>query len=326
MSIGNKKSQITVFMIIGIILVAIGGFVFFIYSSQKTAVESPSESLSVKSYFEECSKSRLEHGLNLLGAQGGYISMPDSYLRTNYSNIAYGLYGKKNTLPSISAMENELEEFMDAAMASCANSSAFPYLKFEYGNSSTDAEILENEVVLNVKFPVSVIQGESVTNFDEFKVKVPVRLGYIHSILTGAVKKTLLEPNWIDLAYLSSFGLKIDILPYDNNSIVYSVQDYKGTKPYVFLSAFSIRQNLAPVINAEGNIRLPDGQLFLKKLNVTDPEGDVIECSDDTALFDITHDCIILFTPEIPGRYNVGITATDAFGNEARKNIIFEVI
>lgn len=323
---GNKRSQVTVFMIIGLILVAIGGFIFFTYSSQKSAVELPSEQLSVKSYLEECAKSRAEHGLNLIGLQGGYIFMPNSYLQANYSNIGYGLYGRKNTLPAISAMENELKAFMDAAMPSCINSSAFPYLKFEYKNSSTDVKILKDEVLLDLKFPVSVLQGETITNIDEFKVKIPVRLGHIHSALTSIIKKTLLEPNWIDLAYLSSFDLKIDVLPHDNDSIVYSVQDYTGAKPYVFLSAFNVNQNMAPAINAENRFILTDGQLFLKKLNVTDPEGDSIECSDDTALFDITRDCLILFTPEIPGTYNAGITASDAYGNEARKNIIFEVI
>lgn len=257
--------------------------------------------------------------------QGGYITLPENHLNTNYSSIAYGLYSKQVTLPSLGAMESELETYIDNSIPICVNFSAFSYLKFETENANSNVRILTNDVLINVKFPISIIQGETTAKIDTFNVQVPIRLGYIHSILKGVIGKTLLEPNWIDLAYLSRFDLKIDALPHDNDTIVYTIQGYQEAKQYVFLSAFKIQQNQAPTINVENKIRLFDGELFLKRVNVTDPEEDSFKCSDDTALFDISYDCAILFTPEIPGTYDVTISATDAFGNKADKNIIFEV-
>src|SRR3989344_2537062 len=314
----QKKSQISIFMIIGIVLIVIGGLIFAVYSGkQEPEPAQVSQFAAVNSYIEDCIKNRAEYGLSLLGLQGGIIVLRDPYLETNYSSIAYGIYQRQNTLPAISSMERELKTYLDKSLPSCLNSSAFPYLKFESGNASTQVEILENEVIVKADYPISILQGETAFTINEISVKVPARLGYIHSILRGIISRTLLEPNWIDLSYLSRFDLKIDVLPHDNNSIVYSIQDYKGAKPYVFLSALDTMQNFAPVINEEDKIELLDGQLFLKKLDITDPEGDNVECYDDTALFDITNDCVILFTPEIPGYYDVRISAADAAGNSA---------
>ena len=321
----GKRSQISFFILIGLSIILLSGLIFFIYSNAQSEDASVSQFSSVRNYLEECVKNRAEHGLNLIGVQGGYIKLPENHLAANYSRIAYGLYNNQNNLPSLGVMESELENYIDNALPSCINVSVFPYLKFEYENSSSDVSILTNEVFINVRFPISIIQGEATTNIDSFNIQVPIRLGYIHSILKSIIGKTLLENNWIDLAYLSRFDVKIDVLPNDENSIVYSVQDYKSVKPYVFLSAFYFKPNQAPVINIENKIELPDGELFLKRVNVTDPEADSFECSEDTALFDITYDCIILFTPEIPGDYNVTISALDARGNRAYKSAIFEV-
>lgn len=323
----NKKSQISFFMLIGILLLLLGILIFAIYSSRPRIAEPqlPSEISNVKYYLEECVKNRAEQGLNLIGVQGGYIALPENHLIANYSSIAYGIYNKQITLPSLGVMENELETYIDNVLPSCINFSAFPYLKFETENASSNVSILANEVLVDVKFPISITQGETIAKIDSFNVKVPTRLGHIHSILKNIISKTLLENNWIDLAYLSRFDVKIDVLPHDNNSIIYSIQDYKSVKPYAFLSAFYFKPNQAPIINVEDKIQLSDGELFLKRINVTDPEGDNFECSDDTALFDITYDCVLLFTPEIPGTYYVIISAVDSWSNRADKNMIFEV-
>lgn len=322
----NKKAQVSIFIITAVVLLATAGFYFYVNSKEaQKATETPYDFAPVKNYFEECIKSRAELGLNLMGIQGGMITLQDSYLITNYSRIAYGVYQKQNTLPSLITMEKELKSYLDKTIPSCLNSSAFPYLKFESGNASTEVKILANEVSVKAKYPISIIQGATIAKIDEFNVQVPVRLGYIHSILTKVIKRSLLEPNWVDLSYLSKFDLKIDVLPYGNYSLVYSVQDYKSAKTYIFLSAFNLTENKAPAINEENKIVMRDGEFFFKKLNVTDPENDYVECSDDTALFDISYDCIVALTPEIPGTYNTTISAIDNFGNRADKIIIFEV-
>ena len=85
----NKKSQTTIFMIIGILIV-IGGVVFF-YSTQYAAKpfepeikivqeQIPVEFDPIKNYANDCAYSLGVEGLKIIGEQGGYISFADKTL------------------------------------------------------------------------------------------------------------------------------------------------------------------------------------------------------------------------------------------------------
>ncbi len=85
----KKKSQVTLFMIIGLVIL-IGGAIFF-YSTQKVPgkyepeikfvqEEVPAEFNPVKEYANACAYSAGVEGLKIIGRQGGYISLADRAL------------------------------------------------------------------------------------------------------------------------------------------------------------------------------------------------------------------------------------------------------
>jgi len=85
----HKKSQVTVFMIVGL-LVVIGG-VFFYYSTKKIQEplqpeikiiqeKVPVEFDPVKNYVTECVYSSSLEGLKIIGSQGGYVSLSNKTL------------------------------------------------------------------------------------------------------------------------------------------------------------------------------------------------------------------------------------------------------
>ena len=87
--INNKKSQTTIFMIIGLIIVI--GAVIFYYSTQKISKpiepevkiieeQVPIEFDPIKNYANDCAYSAGVEGLKIIGKQGGYISFTDKLL------------------------------------------------------------------------------------------------------------------------------------------------------------------------------------------------------------------------------------------------------
>lgn len=87
----NKKAQVTVFIIIGILLLA--GAATFFYIVKKTSQESkleaeiqvseeqvPTQFNPIKKYAEDCAYSVAVDGLKLVGQHGGYISFDDNDL------------------------------------------------------------------------------------------------------------------------------------------------------------------------------------------------------------------------------------------------------
>jgi hypothetical protein len=83
----NKKAQVTVFMIIGAIILAVGGV--FLYSQSQAAEKSvpsvyikgekiPTEFDAIREYVDSCIYKVSVDGLKLAGEHGGYISMDDN--------------------------------------------------------------------------------------------------------------------------------------------------------------------------------------------------------------------------------------------------------
>ena len=319
-----KKGQISIFIILGVVLIAVAGLLYYLsIPRQMQEPTIPNEFLPVYTYFEQCIKDKSIPAIQLLGIQGGHIYLPEDYLEADYSNISYGFFKERYSLVSIAEMESELSRYMSDNIPLCKTD--FPGILLEYGNVSAISRVLGDKVVFEIDYDLKATKGNITKEIRKFNVISPIRLGYVQSVVSQIVNKTLSDPDWIDMTYLSGFDVKVDILPYNDSVLVYSVYDNKTAEPFTFLSAFSYKVNKAPVITSDSPLILLDGVPFITKLNVSDPEGDNFECSDDTALFDITDDCKIILTPEIPGSYNVTITAEDIRGNRADKKIEFIV-
>ena len=104
----KKKAQITMFIILGIIIVALFGFVYYIYrqsaerniEAQARQVYSRISEQAFSFYVETCLNQILEQGLETIGNQGGYfyenqsgfLFSEDYYIPRNSDNIAYLIY------------------------------------------------------------------------------------------------------------------------------------------------------------------------------------------------------------------------------------------
>ena len=85
----NKKAQVTIFMIIGLLII-VGGTIFF-YATKETKKlseseiqivqeEIPLEFDPIRSYANQCAYSASVEGLKIIGKQGGYISLTNKTL------------------------------------------------------------------------------------------------------------------------------------------------------------------------------------------------------------------------------------------------------
>ena len=76
-----KKSQVTIFIVIGVVLVAVIGFLYMGSTTKSIEPEfdANAEIIPLKTYVESCLKRVLEEGVDLLSVQGGcYYNIPES--------------------------------------------------------------------------------------------------------------------------------------------------------------------------------------------------------------------------------------------------------
>jgi hypothetical protein len=153
----NKKSQITFFILIGIIIIVLMGFVFYInkqtssYRTKKETLESHETTFDItviKDYIESCLEKTTRDGINLLGAQGGLIYENQGgivisplqlvqgvdYIILNKggteTNISYGL--KTINVPSFSC-----EDSTPSTLITCKNQETTTHNLYPWENFPT---------------------------------------------------------------------------------------------------------------------------------------------------------------------------------------------
>ena len=235
----RKKGQVTLFAILGMVLVVIILVVVYYKASiselitknvlQKEVV-LPIEVGKVQKHVQSCVDDASKDLLYQLGAQGGLLRFPENKGVTSENiSVAYGYYNGKNVLPSLEDFKREFSGFMNAFLPQCLYTGVFEKISLSPSTPATTLEILDNKVRVSVKYTIGVSEGESVYKLDQpYKVEYPLRIKFLHDLSDKIIKRTASDPKNIDVSYLLSLDAKVDAYPYDFKTFIYSLEDDKS--------------------------------------------------------------------------------------------------
>lgn len=201
----HKRGQVTIFMIIGILILIIMGSFFLIKSySEEKRVETEAEiiqqeikmSAPVKQYIESCLDSTGKKALLFVGKHGGYYELP--LQSDDFFLMPYYFYDNKSHLISKKELEIQISNYINHELFFCVKNFVF-FEEHGYDikqeDVSTSTIIAKNKVILNLNFPVTLAKGDSVQNIFEFTTSINSRLGIVYEVI-----KELLEEQENDLA------------------------------------------------------------------------------------------------------------------------------
>jgi hypothetical protein len=246
----NKKNQITVFIIIGIIIL------FFIILSiiilnninLKHNVITFSEE-SVSNYVKNCIEFEAIKAVKILGIQGGYINIPsDNLLYTNEDETSKTtlLYNQgNNNVPSKEQIEEQITEYVIDNMITCLNNfQVYRDIGIDVSFSEPTGEtfITEKEIIIILDFPINLHRMDSTITINNFQKEIkPIRKLYIMNTVTEIVDFYSIEKGF-DLTNLEDKDLDIIIVPYKEESIIVLLKDKKSeiyNSPYNFRFALT---------------------------------------------------------------------------------------
>ena len=140
----QKRGQVTIYIIVGIVILAVFGIIFFLgssltkqdFQSELKNVKIPEQIKPVKEYVDACIEASVLDGAQFLGSSGGYIDVPvddlprgvfnefSNSLEIGSSEVAYWYYKSSNNLdktqiPTIGSMERELESYVNEHVVYC---------------------------------------------------------------------------------------------------------------------------------------------------------------------------------------------------------------
>lgn len=179
---GVKKGQVTIFIILGIVIV--GGIVaYFLLRDNFFGESVPEELRPAYDYYVSCLNSHVEDGVRLLGDQGGRIDIGEFSPGSSYmpfsshldflgQAVPYWMYVSGNNLlkenvPTKSGMEEELEKYVRERVDFC-DFTEFERQGFDVYVSSpsdkgvgVDVKINEMDVEVEVNSVINIFKGES---------------------------------------------------------------------------------------------------------------------------------------------------------------------
>ena len=169
----KNKGQVTIFIIIAIVIVAVVAL-FFIFRTTVIGAVIPKEFEPVYSYYQSCIKEKISEGASLLGQQGGYIENPEFFSGSEFMpfssqlnflgvGIPYWYYVSGNNIvkeqkPSLDKMESQLNDFIKQTISEC-DFGSFNLQGFEVnlGDAEVESSIENNLIYALVVLPVFLI-------------------------------------------------------------------------------------------------------------------------------------------------------------------------
>ncbi len=218
----HKKSQATIFMVLGLGIIVLGAI--FLYYQRISITEGEITDAGVapiQSFVGNCIEKEAIEAITILGINGGYIdfplrvkSNPRSYLQTGpASNVKnpYWWFDGKSAIPTEEFIIRQLENNIKEDLKTCINGfeSFEPEFKVrELGEMEIKVALNENDVVVDAIFPIDVLKRENKTRvrFEKFSRTIPIRLKkayeFAKQIMEAENRDNFLEKKTIDLIVL----------------------------------------------------------------------------------------------------------------------------
>ncbi|MFH1607606.1 MAG: hypothetical protein ABIA78_00560 [archaeon] len=193
----SKRGQVTIFIIIGIILVA-SVLAYFAFRSSVFGDSVPPSLEPVYNSFLSCLEEDVLVGASVLGSQGGYIELPDFEPGSRYmpfgsqlnflgNPVPYWYYVSGNNIqkeqvPLINNMESQLEDFLEDRVRNCVFDNYY-----EQGFVITQEEpkanvmIKDDYISVDLDMNFGIEKGEDNAVVGKHRIDVDSKLGMLYN-------------------------------------------------------------------------------------------------------------------------------------------------
>ncbi|MDD5012202.1 MAG: hypothetical protein PHQ66_00950 [Candidatus Nanoarchaeia archaeon] len=246
---GNRRAQVTIFIIIAIIIVA-GVAIFLAVRGGISIVQIPANIQPVYNTFLSCLEDKTKTGIDLLESQAGYIELPEfepgsvympfsSQLNFLGNPIPYWYYVSANNLqkeqmPSEQDMEKSLESFIDDRIRECDFSSYYQEgFEIVQKTPTANVDIRSSDVNVRLNMNMEITKGEDTALVTSHETTVKSNLGALYNsaktLYQKEQKELFLEDYAIDNVrlYAPVDGVEISCSPktWNTNEIFSNLQD-----------------------------------------------------------------------------------------------------
>ncbi|MBN1644463.1 hypothetical protein JW851_00285 [Candidatus Woesearchaeota archaeon] len=221
----NKRGQVTIFIVIGLILLLAVGITIYLYSVQEPRVieqaelprvqQVPIEAEPIRQYVRACIEETAKESLIKLGEHGGYIDTtgfaynpiePTEGTAVQFSknseliipywrhmdspNTCFSNCQFDSKRPTIQQIKKQLETYMNQNIENClGNFEAFPeYIFSKTKPPQTTVTIGQKNIVFYVEYPLHATKGTTTFEIPDYATNIDLNLKEIYDVSTKLVE------------------------------------------------------------------------------------------------------------------------------------------
>ncbi len=214
-SIQSKRGQITIFIIVGLLLIL--ALLLVVAVKQEIVTFKPEEIIptekgKVKQFISQCIDDLGSEALTRIGTNGGYIIVPSqimsdsaSHLRISPAHVVpYWLQGNELNIPSLQYIKLEMDLFMEENLRDCVlGQEVFQeqYNIIEKSDIIANTEVVEQKVIFNVRWDLEIQDkaGEVITEIIDHTAESNVKLKRTYETARRIVEEELAQLKFEDI-------------------------------------------------------------------------------------------------------------------------------
>ena len=195
----GKKAQITAFILIGVVLIIIVLFLFYMKTIQPERINIEQLQINpVQAYVENCIELTAKNALLNLGLKGGFIYTPPYVEEFKPKPPIIYLYNydkyplnSHSVMPSLQSWEQDISKYIEEELPNCIN--RFEPLKeqgyeIEFGRVIATTNIRDKDILIMVNYPLTIKKKNSIKKISDFEVKIPLRLKDVYYEVWRAIQ------------------------------------------------------------------------------------------------------------------------------------------
>ena len=227
----NKRGQVTMFIIIAVIVVAL--IVGYSLLMGKNTVKIDSQFIFAKTSIDQCLSNALLTSIYYTGLSGGYFeNVPTpkfSYLGSSMP-IYYSAKTNQSSVPSKTEMEKQLVLAVNNSLYMCLtniDSIKAQGFNLTVGNvKSIKVTILENSVKADIDWPITISKVDKEQIISKFTATTNFDLNTKYNIVNEFITDQKANPESVLLERLGELGItnkfEIETIDIDNNTMLYT--------------------------------------------------------------------------------------------------------
>lgn len=240
--IKNRQGQVTIFIIIAVLVVAIGVLIYMLSPGIRTGITT--ETKNPEQFIQTCLEEDIENSVEILSLQGGSIE-PEHYILHQDDQIEYLCYTGEYYRTCVMQqpllkqhIESEIESDIGNVVRDCFNALRENYVNSGYSvdlrEGSTKVELLPKRIATDFTHVLTLMKGETEIH-DSFNVILNNNLYELVSITNSILEAEALYGEAETTLYMNYYpDLKVEKLKKSDGSTVYILTDRNNGKKFQF--------------------------------------------------------------------------------------------